>query len=94
MPDTFFFSNNVAVAAEIDLDITWQATSRPENRGTGIPTPDDDQDWGRFTGRFRDGDCWGTGAGRETGFQFKTGKLDASGFFATTGTQENGAWLT
>lgn len=91
IPDTFFFSNNVSVAAEIDLDVRFRATAPPVTRGFGDAVPADD--FGAFLGEFSDATAQGTGAGRETGFSFATGGLNASGFFAELGYQRNGVFL-
>ncbi len=91
IPDTFFFSNNVSVAAEIDLDVRWRATAAPVTRGFGNTVPPDD--FGAFLGEFSDASARGTGGGRETGFSFTTGSLTASGFFAELGYERNGVFL-
>jgi hypothetical protein len=92
VPDTFFFANNVSVAAEIDVDITWRATADPVVRGKGTEVPPDD--WAAFLGEFSDASCDGTAGGRETGFCFETGELSADGFFAEIGHERNGRCLT
>ena len=91
MPDTFFFANNVSVAGEIDVDVTWHATEKPVVRGKGLDVPPDD--WAAFLGEFRDGVCRGTAGGRETGFCFESGELTSEGFFATVGHERNGVCL-
>ena len=91
IPDTFFFSNNVSVAAEIDVDVRWRANSAPVTRGFGDTVPSDD--FGAFLDEFSDAAARGTGGGRETGFSFTTGGLDASGFFAELGYERNGVFL-
>ncbi len=91
MPDTFFFSNNVSIAAQIDVDVEWKATSAPVRRGEGLDA--EDPFFTKFIGEFAEASCAGRGGGRETGFQFKTGRLTADGFFAQIGSQRNGVFL-
>lgn len=91
IPDTFFFANNVSVAAEIDVDVRFRATGPPVTRGFGDTVPADD--FGAFLGEFSDATARGTGGGRETGFSFTTNALNASGFFAELGYQRNGVFL-
>ena len=91
MLDTFFFSNNVCVAGQIDLDITWKAISAPVRRGFGNSVPANDP--GAFLGDFADARCTGRAAGAETGFSFRTGPLTADDFFAELGYERNGVFL-
>lgn len=91
VPDTFFFANNVSVAAQIDVDVTWRATTAPITRGEGLDA--EAPFWSRFIGEFADATCRGTAAGSETGFQFETGQLTADDFFAEFGHERNGVFL-
>ena len=91
VPDTFFFSNNVSVAAQINVDVTWKATTAPIQRGQGLNA--EEPFWGKFIGEFAEASCTGRGGGAETGFQFETGELTADGFFAEFGYQRNGVFL-
>lgn len=91
MPDTFFFSNNVCVAGQIDLDITWSAIAAPVLRGGGTSVPASDP--GAFLGEFSDARCTGRAGGAETGFNFRTGELTADDFFAEMGHERNGVFL-
>jgi hypothetical protein len=86
IPDTFFYANNVSVAAEIDVDLSWSAIAAPVPRGFG-------SDWAAFAGEFADASCEGTAAGRETGFAFQSGRMDASAFFAELGFEKNGVFF-
>lgn len=92
IPDTFFYSNNVSISAQIDVDVTWEATSEPVERGNG--TAGSETSFDRFLGEFADASCAGTGAGAETGFGFHTGALTADDFFAEFGHERNGVFLT
>ena len=92
VPDTFFFSNNVSVAAEIDVDVRWRATSDPVTRGEGDSVPADAPT--AYLGELRDASCEGTAAGRETGFTMKTGRLTEEGFVATMGHTRSGVFLS
>lgn len=91
IPDTFFYSNNVSVAAQIDVDVTWDATSAPVQRGNGASGSEADFD--RFSGELAEASCAGSGGGAETGFGFRTGPLTADGFFAELGYERNGVFL-
>lgn len=91
VPDTLFYANNVSVAAQISVDVTWRATSAPVTRGEGLAA--EAPFWGKFIGEFADASCDGSGGGAETGFQFETGKLTADDFFAEFGYQRNGVFL-
>ncbi len=91
VPDTFFFANNVSVAAEVDIDVTWRATSEPIERGNGTTVPSDAPD--AYRGELRDATCRGRAAGRETGFTMKTGRLTEEGFLAWMGHTRNGVFL-
>jgi len=92
VPDTFFFSNNVSVAAEIDVDVKWQATSVVTTRGKGTSVPSDSPE--AYLGEMRDASCVGTAGARETGFSMRTGRLSEEGFFAQLGHSRNGVFLT
>ncbi|REK41033.1 MAG: hypothetical protein DWQ20_00545 [Actinobacteria bacterium] len=91
IPDTFFYSNNVSVSAQIDVDVTWTATADPVSRGNG--TGGSEASFDRFSGSFSEAACVGSGGGAETGFSFRTGPLDADGFFAEFGHERNGVFL-
>lgn len=91
MPDTFVFANNVSVAGEISMDVTWDADGPPVRRGFGTDVPPDD--FGAFLGDFADASCTGTAQGNETGFSFESGPLTAENFFAEMGLQRNGVFL-
>lgn len=92
VPDTFFFANNVSIAAAIGVDVTWQATEAPVRRGFGTDVPPADP--GAFIGDFSAATCHGYATGAETGFHFETGRLTAEGFFAEMGNERNGVFLT
>lgn len=92
VPDTFFFSNNVSVAAEIDVDITWRAISDAVTRGKGTEVPSDSLE--AYLGEMRDASCSGTSKARETGFHMRTGRLNEDGYFAQMGVTRNGAFLS
>ena len=91
IPDTFFFANNVSVSSAIDVDVTWRSNQAPVTRGFGRSVAADD--FGAFTGEFRDSTCTGRGGGRQTGFNFITNDLTADGSFATMGTERNGVFM-
>ena len=91
VPDTLVFANNVSIAAEIDVDLTWRATSDPVSRGSGTSVPPDAPD--AYQGEMRDATCSGRAAGRETGFTMRSGRLTADGFLAWMGHSRNGVFL-
>ena len=91
VPDTFFFANNVSVASEISAKVTWKNAGPPVDRGNGNSVPP--SDFSAFEGTFRETDCVGTASGAETGFSFKSSKMNASGFYASIGPEKNGAYL-
>ncbi len=91
MPDIFFYANNVSVAAEVDVDITWRGTSGVQTRGKGTDVPSNSPE--AYLGEMRDATCVGTAAARETGFGMKTGRLSEDGFFAQLGHTRNGVFL-
>ena len=91
VPNTFFYSNNVSVASEIDVDITWKATSDPIVRGKGGSVPADSPE--AYVGEMRDATCRGTAKARQTGFSMRTGRLTEDGFIAMMGHSRNGVFL-
>lgn len=92
IPDTFQFANNASIAAEISVDVHWNATSAKTRRGFGSDVPAEDP--GAFLGDFCDASSHGYASGAETGFQFETNRMTADGFFAELGSQRNGVFLT
>lgn len=91
MPNTFFFANNVSVAGEIDVDLTWRATSDVMSRGKGTTVPPDSFE--AYLGEMRDATCAGTAKARHTGFSARTNRLTEDGYFAQMGHARNGAFL-
>ncbi len=91
MPNTFVFANNVSVSGEIDVDVSWDAVGDFVSVGNGTSVPADDAT--AMRGEFAEATCVGRGAGAHTGFTFRTGPLDASGFYADMGHERNGVFL-
>lgn len=91
IPDTFQFANNVSVAAQIDVDVTWRAIGDPVPRGNGNGVPPDDPT--AMLGEFAEASCTGRGGGASTGFSFRTNELTEDGFYADLGQERNGAFL-
>jgi hypothetical protein len=89
--DTFVFGGPLAIAAQVNLDVRWQATSEPIERGKGAEV--DPASPAAFIGHFAEASCTGKVSGFETGFSFKTGELTAAAFFAELGTERNGVFL-
>jgi hypothetical protein len=89
--DTFVFGGPLAIAAQVNIDLLWQATSEPIERGQGAAVEPTSP--AAFIGHFAEARCTGTVSGFETGFSFKTGELTSADFFAELGTERNGVFL-
>ena len=89
--DTFVFGGPLAIAAQVNIDVLWRATSDPIKRGKGADV--DPESPAAFIGHFAEASCSGRVSGVETGFSFKTGELTAAGFFAEMGRERNGVFL-
>lgn len=89
--DSLFFGNCQGIASQVSTKLTWRATSEPQHRGEGAAA--DPASAAAFEGHFSDASCRGKVRGRQTGFNFWSSTLDASGFFAEFGHQRNGAFL-
>ena len=92
VPDTFFYANNVSVAAEISVKAYWEATGDFVRRGNGLDY-DPETKWDKFIGDFAEAKCWGKGKGAETGFMAKTDVMTSEGFYASVGYERNGVYL-
>jgi hypothetical protein len=90
--DTFVFGGSLAIAAQVNIDVLWRATSDPVERGKGAAV--DPKSPAAFTGHFAEASCSGRVSGVETGFSFKTGELTADAFFAEMGRERNGVFLS
>ena len=89
--DTFVFGGPLAIAAQVNIDLLWRATSEPIERGQGAAVEPTSP--AAFIGHFAEALCTGTISGFETGFSFKTGELTSADFFAELGTERNGVFL-
>lgn len=89
--ETYVFNGDLAVAAQVDLNIVWRATSSPVERGFGNTV--DPTDMGAFKGHFADSNCTGWVSGQETGFSFGTNELSSDTFYASQGYEKNGVFL-
>jgi hypothetical protein len=89
--DNFTFGGPLAIAAQVNLDLRWQAISEPIERGKGASVEPTSP--AAFTGHFAEASCAGTISGFETGFSFKTGELTSAAFFAELGPERNGVFL-
>ena len=89
--DTFQFGGALAIAAQVNLDVRWQATGEPIKRGKGAAVEPTSP--AAFIGHFAEASCTGTISGFETSFSFKTGELTSADFFAELGTERNGVFL-
>jgi hypothetical protein len=90
--DTFTLGGPLAIAAQVNLDVTWDATSKPSARGKGKGVASTSP--AAFSGDFAEADCRGKVSGFETGFAFETGPLRAMDFFAELGQERNGSFLS
>jgi hypothetical protein len=90
--DTFTLGGSLAVAAQVNLDVVWVATSDPVTRGEG--TAAEPTSPAAFSGDFAEAGCLGRVNGFETGFAFETGTLTATDFFAEMGRERNGSFLS
>jgi hypothetical protein len=90
--DNFTFGGPLAIAAQVNLDLRWQAISAPIERGKGAAVEPTSP--AAFTGHFAEASCSGTVSGFETGFSFQTSKLTAADFFAEMGRERNGVFLS
>jgi hypothetical protein len=90
--DTFVFGGSLAIAAQVNIDVLWRATSDPVERGAGKGV--DPTSPAAFTGHFAEASCSSRVSGVETGFSFKTGELTADAFFAEMGRERNGVFLS
>jgi hypothetical protein len=90
--DTFVFGGSLAIAAQVDIDVRWRATSDPITRGKGADV--DPTSPAAFIGHFAEASCSGRVSGVETGFSFKTGEITADAFFAEMGLERNGVFLS
>jgi hypothetical protein len=92
MVDTFEFGGPLAIAAQVNIDLVWQATSEPIKRGKGAAV--DPTSPAAFIGYFAESSCNGRVSGLETGFAFETGLLTTTAFFAEMGRERNGSFLS
>jgi hypothetical protein len=89
--DTFVLGGPLAIAAQVDIDVFWTATSEPIERGEGAAA--DPVSPAAFTGHFAEAFCSGRVRGVETSFSFETNVLTATDFFAEIGRERNGVFL-
>ena len=89
--DTFVFGGPLAIAAQVNIDLRWQATGESIKRGKGAAVEPTSP--AAFIGHFAEARCTGRVSGFETGFSFKAGELTAADFFAELGTERNGVFL-
>jgi len=89
--ETFQFGGTNSVPATASMDLLWNRTSREHARGSGSavdPTAPD-----AFEGSFADALCTGSVSARRLGFSFESTNLTSAGYYASVGTERNGAWL-
>ncbi|HEY7492141.1 MAG TPA: hypothetical protein VIH59_13670 [Candidatus Tectomicrobia bacterium] len=89
--DTFTLGGPLAIAAQVDLEVTWVATGEAMARGKGAAVQPTSP--AAFSGDFAEARCRGKVRGVEIGFAFATGTLTATDFFAEIGPERNGIFL-
>jgi hypothetical protein len=89
--ETFVFGGPLSIAAQVNIDLLWQATGAPIERGQGAAVEPTSP--AAFIGHFAVARCTGTISGFETGFSFKTGELTSADVFAELGPERNGVFL-
>jgi hypothetical protein len=89
--ETFVIGGPLAIAAQVDVALLWQATGEPVKRGQGAEVPPTSP--AAFIGHFAEARCTGTISAVETGFSFKTGELTSAAVFAELGPERNGVFL-
>jgi hypothetical protein len=89
--ENFTLFGPLAIAAQVNMDLLWQATGAPVERGKGATVESTSP--AAFIGHFAEARCTGTISGVETGFSFKTGALTSADFFAELGPERNGVFL-
>ena len=89
--DTFQLGGSLAIAAQVNIEVSWTATSDPVERGKGTEVAPESP--AAFTAHFAEARAVGRVSGVETGFSFKTGELTAADFFAEMGREQNGDFL-
>lgn len=92
MVDTFTIGGPLSIAAQVSLEVVWDATSEPIARGAG--TAVDPTSPAAFSGDFAEARCRGKVSGFETGFAFEASTLTATDFFAEMGQERNGSFLS
>ena len=90
--ESFEFGGPHTVPATVSIDLEWRSASGRKARGKGKDVPPEAPE--AFLGQFADASCTGTVSGKRMGFAFKSGPLDATGFYASMGHERNGAWLS
>ncbi len=89
--ETFEFGGTNAVPATTSMDLGWRRTSGEHARGSGAaadPTAPD-----AFEGSFADAICTGSVSAERLGFSFTSSNLTSAGYYASVGSEKNGAWL-
>jgi len=90
--DGFQFGGPLAVPAEVDFEITWEATGDSQPRGMGLQVPPTDK--AAFLGTFTPARSVGSFAGSTLGFSFASNPTpNTDQTFAEMGTARNGVFL-
>ena len=90
--DTFVFGGSLAIAAQVNIDVLWRATSDPVEQGSKGAAVDPTSP-AAFTGHFAEASCSGRVSGVETGFHSKLAS-SRQAFFAEMGQERNGVFLS
>ncbi len=90
--ETFEFGGTNAVPATASMDLRWQRTSAEQARGSGAAADPAAPD--AFEGSFADALCTGSVSAQRLGFSFESSNLTSVDYYASVGTEQNGAWLS
>ena len=90
--ETFEFGGANTVPATASMDLKWRRTSAEQARGEGTAVDPDHPS--AFEGSFADAICTGSVSAERLGFSFESSNLTSTGYYASIGTERNGAWLS
>ena len=92
LSDSITFGGNAGLSASADITVDWETTGDPVQRGSGTNAASpEDQD--AFLGMIADARCTARATAFRTGFSFRTNTLTSDGYYASLGTEQNGAFL-
>lgn len=92
LSESITFGGPAGISASADLVVTWTASGPAVERGSGADAESPESP-DAFRGLLAPANCTGRAKGWRTGFSFDTGQLTSDGYYATLGTEQNGAFL-